>query len=109
MSAALLDHIWQSTLFAGCAWLVTLLLRNHGAHLRYGVWLVASIKFLVPLSLLAMLGEQLQPLVNSAGNGALPAFDATGVTALLAAPGRTMSAEAPGTFWLGVAGSVWLL
>ncbi len=108
MSAALLDHIWQSTLFAGCAWLVTLLLRNNGAHLRYGVWLAASIKFLVPLSLLVMLGEQFQPLVSSEGGGALPGFDANGVTALLAAPGRTISAESPGTFWLGVAGSVWL-
>ena len=109
MNAALLDHIWQSTLFAGCAWLVTLLLRNNGAHLRYGVWLVASIKFLVPFSLLAMLGEQLQPLASSEGTSVLPAFGATGVTALLAAPGRAMAAESPGTFWLGVASGVWLL
>jgi beta-lactamase regulating signal transducer with metallopeptidase domain len=109
VNAALLDHIWQSTLFASCAWLVTLLLRNNGAHLRYGVWLVASIKFLVPFSLLAMLGKQLQPLASSEGAGLLSAFGATSVTALLAAPGRAMAAESPGTFWLGVASGVWLL
>jgi beta-lactamase regulating signal transducer with metallopeptidase domain len=109
MSAALLDHIWQSTLFASCAWLVTLLLRNNGAHLRYGVWLVASIKFLVPFSLLALLGAQLQPLVSGEGSGAWPAINAAGAAALLATPGRALSAEAPGIFWLGVASGAWLL
>jgi beta-lactamase regulating signal transducer with metallopeptidase domain len=109
VSAALLDHIWQSTLFAGCAWLVALLLRGNGAHLRYVVWLAASVKFLVPLSLLAMLGEQLRPLVSSVGAHAWPTLDATGVTGLLAAPGRTMSADSPGAVWLGIAGSIWLL
>ena len=109
MSAALVDHIWQSTLFAGCAWLVTLLLRNNGAQLRYGVWLAASVKFLVPFSLLAMLGAQLQPLAGSDGTGALLTFDATGATALIAAPGRAIPAESPGIFWLGVASSIWIL
>jgi beta-lactamase regulating signal transducer with metallopeptidase domain len=109
MSAALLDHLWQSTLFAGCAWLVTVLLRHHGARLRYAVWLIASVKFLVPFSWLAQLGEQLQPLVSNEHAGALLTFDSTGLTALLAAPARTLSAESPSTFWAGVASGVWLL
>ena len=34
--AALLDHLWQSTLFAGGAWLLTLWLRRNPARLRFG-------------------------------------------------------------------------
>ena len=33
MSAALLDHLWQSTLFAICAWSLAWVLRKNGAHL----------------------------------------------------------------------------
>jgi uncharacterized protein (TIGR03435 family) len=48
----LANHIWQSTGFAICAGLLTLALRNCGAAVRFNVWLAASLKFLVPLSLL---------------------------------------------------------
>lgn len=48
----LVNHLWQSTLFAAAAALVALLLRHHRAHLRHWVWLAASVKFLVPFSLL---------------------------------------------------------
>jgi uncharacterized protein (TIGR03435 family) len=50
------NHLWQSTLFAGIAGLLTLLLRNNRAHARYCLWLVASAKFLVPFSLLMLVG-----------------------------------------------------
>jgi bla regulator protein blaR1 len=52
----LADHLWQSTLFAVIAGLLTLLLRRNRARLRHWVWLVASWKFLVPFSLLISLG-----------------------------------------------------
>ena len=42
------NHLWQSTLFAGIAGLLTLLLRNNRAHARYSLWLAAPAKFLVP-------------------------------------------------------------
>jgi bla regulator protein blaR1 len=48
----LFNHLWQSTLFAACAALLTLVLRKNRAHTRYGLWLVASAKFLVPFSFL---------------------------------------------------------
>ncbi len=48
----LFNHLWQSTLFAACAALLTLALRRNRAYTRYGLWLVASAKFLVPFSLL---------------------------------------------------------
>jgi bla regulator protein BlaR1 len=50
------NHLWQSTLFAGIAGLLTLLLRNNRAHARYCLWLAASAKFLVPFSLLMLVG-----------------------------------------------------
>ena len=50
------NHLWQSTLFAGIAGLLTLLLRKNRAHARYCLWLAASAKFLVPFSLLMFVG-----------------------------------------------------
>jgi bla regulator protein blaR1 len=54
--SALANHLWQSTLFAGLAGSLTLALRNNHARVRYGVWLAASCKFLIPLSVLIALG-----------------------------------------------------
>lgn len=50
------NHLWQSTLFAGVAGLLTLLLRKNRAHARYWLWLAASAKFLLPFSLLVLVG-----------------------------------------------------
>lgn len=51
------NHLWQSTLFAGVAALLTLALRKNAARTRYWLWLAASVKFLVPFSILAMAGS----------------------------------------------------
>jgi bla regulator protein blaR1 len=51
------NHLWQSTLFALAAGLLTLALRKNHARARYWLWLVASLKFLVPFSLLISLGN----------------------------------------------------
>jgi bla regulator protein blaR1 len=59
IGSALADHIWQSTLFAAVAGLLTLALRKNHARARYGLWLAASLKFLVPFSLLIGLGSYL--------------------------------------------------
>lgn len=59
IAPALANHLWQSTLFAMAVWLVTLLLRGNRAQVRYRLWLAASIKFLVPFSLLTGLGTLL--------------------------------------------------
>src|SRR6266403_2815541 len=55
----LLNHLWQSTLFAAAAWLLTLLLRRNRARTRYWIWLAASVKFLIPFSLLVYAGSTL--------------------------------------------------
>jgi uncharacterized protein (TIGR03435 family) len=59
MSATLFNHLWQSTLCVGVAALLACAFRNAGAHVRYGIWLAASLKFLVPFSLLAALGSHI--------------------------------------------------
>ena len=53
------NHLWQSTLFAIVAGLLTLGLRKNRAHARYCLWLAASAKFLVPFSLLVFAGSHL--------------------------------------------------
>ena len=53
------DHLWQSTAFAAVAALLTLTLRRKRARVRHGLWLAASCKFLVPFSLLIVLGGRI--------------------------------------------------
>jgi bla regulator protein BlaR1 len=53
------NHVWQSTIVAALAWLITLILVRNRAGARYAVWLVASLKFLVPFALLVSAGSQL--------------------------------------------------
>ena len=57
IAPGLADHLWQSTLVALVAALLTLALRNHDARARYWLWLAASLKFLVPFSLLVGIGS----------------------------------------------------
>ena len=56
----LIDHLWQSTLVAAALALLTLAFRRAHAHTRYGIWLAASLKFLVPFAALTSLGAQLE-------------------------------------------------
>jgi uncharacterized protein (TIGR03435 family) len=53
------NHLWQSSLFAIPVAVLAFALRSHQARIRYGLWLVASAKFLMPLSLLIVLGGHL--------------------------------------------------
>lgn len=53
------DHLWQSTICAGVAWLLTLALRTNHAGVRFWVWFAASMKFLIPFAALVALGAYL--------------------------------------------------
>jgi bla regulator protein blaR1 len=53
------NHLWQSTLFAAAAGLLTFMLRKNHARARYWLWLAASVKFLIPFSLLVSIGSYL--------------------------------------------------
>ena len=54
-----LAHLWESTLFAVAAALVTLFLQNNQARVRYWVWFAASLKFVVPFYLLIWVGSHI--------------------------------------------------
>src|SRR2546422_770996 len=53
------NHLWQSTLCVVIAGLLTLILRKNHARTRYGLWLPAWVKFLIPFSLLVNIGSHL--------------------------------------------------
>jgi beta-lactamase regulating signal transducer with metallopeptidase domain len=57
MIEPMINHLWQSTLFALAAGLLTLAFRKNGAKVRFFIWLAASVKFLIPFSLLVWVGE----------------------------------------------------
>ncbi|HEY6455035.1 MAG TPA: ankyrin repeat domain-containing protein [Steroidobacteraceae bacterium] len=59
MLYAVINHLWQSTLFAGGVGVLTLMMRHHRAGVRFGLWFSASVKFLVPFALLAALGSHI--------------------------------------------------
>jgi bla regulator protein blaR1 len=65
------NHLWQSTLFAAVAGLLTLLLRKNSAGTRYWLWMAASLKFLLPFSLLVTIGSyasRRHSVANSTGD-----------------------------------------
>jgi uncharacterized protein (TIGR03435 family) len=53
------NHLWQSTLFAAAAGLLTLALRKYPARVRHWVWVAASVKFLIPFSVLFAVGGRI--------------------------------------------------
>ena len=57
---ALLNHLWQSSLFALAAGLLTLLLKRNPARVRYWLWFAASVKFLLPFSFLVDVGNRIE-------------------------------------------------
>ena len=55
-----MNHLWQSTIFAAIAALLTLALRKNRAQIRYRIWLAVSLKFLLPFSLLVTWGRRFE-------------------------------------------------
>jgi uncharacterized protein (TIGR03435 family) len=56
-TAALMQHLWQSTMVCAALWLLSLMLRRNAARMRFRLWMLASVKFLLPFSLLITAGE----------------------------------------------------
>jgi beta-lactamase regulating signal transducer with metallopeptidase domain len=69
--SAIVNHLWQSTLFGVAVWLLTLTLRKNRAAVRHGLWLSASVKFLWPCSWLVSIG-------NRFGGRTAPVMEPTG-------------------------------
>jgi bla regulator protein blaR1 len=72
IAPAVANHLWQSTLFALLAAILTLAFKKNQARIRHGLWLAASLKFLVPFSLLMSLGRRLaSPRFSLSGRSGL--------------------------------------
>jgi hypothetical protein len=54
---AIANHVWQSTVFAAAVGLLVIVCRRFGPRVRYGFWIAASAKFLVPFSILSTAGR----------------------------------------------------
>ena len=101
-----LDHLWQSTLVAIFAWSLTLLFRNNGASIRYWLWFSASLKFLLPFSLLTALGRML--FVHTVPAGSIEVLTKIRPVAMPFSAGA--AAPAMNNFpWLSAFVAVWLL
>jgi len=106
------NHLWQSTLFAIAVWLITLTLRKNRAAVRHRLWLAASVKFLVPFSLLAGLGSHFQwetsvtppPAVSMVVETVSQPFSASGVSVI--PPGTASAPQASRIFAVLV--GVWI-
>src|SRR5688572_1079178 len=100
MTAFFFNHLWQSTLFAGVIAILVLALRHNRARLRYGLWLAASVKFLVPFALLAATGSLLEwqqapaPIRSVVASPGVRDFNAP-FTALWVDPATMGTATAP--------------
>jgi uncharacterized protein (TIGR03435 family) len=60
MIGAVTNHLWQSTLFAVAAGLLTVALRKNRAHVRFWLWFGASVKFFVPFAVPMSFGSRLE-------------------------------------------------
>ena len=78
VTSALGNHSWQSTIFLVAAGLLTMSLRKHPARSRYSLWLAASVKFLIPFSLLITIGSHLSHGSARTNAGFYHAIDAVG-------------------------------
>ena len=106
------NHVWQSTVFAAGAGLLTLLVRRNHARVRYWLWFAASVKFLVPFTLLGSLASyvdwapetprQLSPTVAAVATQITEPFSDEILTA---APGPASDRQA----WDSVVFTVWAL
>lgn len=67
---SLANHLWQSTVVVFAAWLLVFALRNNQARIRYWIWLVASLKLLIPFALLIELGKYIGSMTQLVAAGA---------------------------------------
>src|ERR1700727_1877902 len=54
------NHLWQSTAFVAAVALACAALGGNSPRVRYWLWLAASMKFLIPFSLLVSTGAKVQ-------------------------------------------------
>ena len=103
----LANHLWQSTVFAAVIALTAMTLRRNSARLRYWLWLAASLKFLIPFSVLVSIrpGGVARPTAAPV----LPALTVLRVSQYFA-PAPTFATVAPAparSYWGAAMGAIW--
>jgi len=108
---ALANHLLQSTLFAAAVGLLALAFRRNHARTRHSLWMAASVKFLIPFSLLISLSSRISP-------GSVPAAPPPQLRFVMAESRQSMtpsivrrSADAPPVrpdSWPNAAWALWL-
>jgi uncharacterized protein (TIGR03435 family) len=101
----LVNHLWQSTLFALAAAILAWAFRRHSARLRHALWLVASLKFLIPFSLLVSAGSSL-PTPNAPPPISRAAAQATEFFVPITPQPRPESPALPFAIWLAGSAAV---
>jgi beta-lactamase regulating signal transducer with metallopeptidase domain len=99
--AHVIDHIWQSTLFALAVGLLTLAFRRNRARVRFALWFAASVKFLVPFSVVVWLGSWIESSALAV-LGPFNPFGASGSFAglpLLGRIGQSLARTATTALW----------
>jgi uncharacterized protein (TIGR03435 family) len=84
MMTLIASHLWQSTIVAALAALLTLAFRDNRAQVRHGLWVAASVKFLIPFAALIAAGRAL-------GWRLLPAVPARQLTIVMQIVGEPIS------------------
>ncbi len=107
--SALLDHLWQSTLFGLAVWLITLALVSNRAAVRHALWFAASLKFLVPFAPLVWLGQWIgmAPEYDTLAP-ASPIDRALQIAAPIIAPSAQLTDVAHAFPWLSLLAFAWL-
>src|SRR5580765_6990420 len=94
----MLNHLWQSTVLAGVAWLACrTILSANSPRVRFGVWLVVSLKFLIPFAAFVAAGYRLgvRPLLTPAQSQQVFDIVGGGRSGLAMVPFRTVSPIQP--------------
>jgi uncharacterized protein (TIGR03435 family) len=103
----ILNNLWQSTVFAVAIALACIDLRRNSPRLRYWLWLAASMKFLIPFSLLVSIGARVQfppdtPSLHAVTVQQISTYFAPVFAFRVAAPAREAFA------WPVALGAIWL-
>jgi beta-lactamase regulating signal transducer with metallopeptidase domain len=108
MISALLNHLWQSTLFCGGVWVLTLALRGNRAAVRHGLWFAAALKFLIPFALIFSAGASLS-FATPVDVGPPTFGEATEIAAPVVSPAFSLqAAREPAPALLMVLSALWL-
>jgi bla regulator protein BlaR1 len=107
----LANHLLQSTLFAAVIGLLSLTFRRNHAGTRHSLWMAASVKFLIPFSLVVSLSSRIAPVNAPAAPPQQLRFvmaEFRQPVTFSTAPAATEAAPARSDWWSNAAWALWL-